>query len=86
MSQLAKWIDGADALFDVMPGQNSSTRSQLALRFCLSFKAVSTVIPGMLTAEEVFENSFSSDLGPLSEKEIVELETVYRSLDLSLAQ
>ena len=86
MSQLAKWIDGAEALFDVMPDQNSSTRSQLALRFCLSFKSVSTVIPGMLTAEEVFENSFSSDLGPLSEKEIIELEKVYSLLDLSLAQ
>ncbi len=37
----------------------------LALRFCLSHPAVSTVIPGMRTPEHVRANAAASDLGPL---------------------
>jgi len=33
----------------------------LALKFCLSHPAVSTVIPGMRTASHVDENTFVSD-------------------------
>jgi aryl-alcohol dehydrogenase-like predicted oxidoreductase len=38
---------------------------ETALRFCLSHRAVSTVIPGMRTRRHVESNSAQSDLGPL---------------------
>jgi aryl-alcohol dehydrogenase-like predicted oxidoreductase len=39
---------------------------QLALRFCLSHPAVSTVIPGMRNAAHVASNAAASDAGPLT--------------------
>ena len=39
---------------------------QLALRFCLSHPAVSTVIPGMRTPTHVASNAAASDAGPLT--------------------
>ncbi|HJS98139.1 MAG TPA: aldo/keto reductase [Terriglobales bacterium] len=39
---------------------------QLALRFCLSHPAVSTVIPGMRSPAHVASNAAASDAGPLS--------------------
>ena len=39
---------------------------QLALRFCLSHPAVSTVIPGMRSPDHVASNAAASDAGPLT--------------------
>ncbi len=39
---------------------------ELALRYCLSHPAVSTVIPGMRKVEHVSANVATSDMGPLS--------------------
>jgi aryl-alcohol dehydrogenase-like predicted oxidoreductase len=39
---------------------------ELALRYCLSFPAVSTVIPGMRNVRHVESNTAASDKGPLS--------------------
>lgn len=41
--------------------------SQVALRFCLSFAAVTTVIPGILSSDEAAENAAASDFGPLAD-------------------
>lgn len=42
------------------------TPAQLALAFCLSFEEISAVVPGMLTAKEVEEDAFASQLPLLS--------------------
>ncbi|HUK60464.1 MAG TPA: aldo/keto reductase [Stellaceae bacterium] len=66
VAQLERWRAGARAAAAIAaePGEKLS---QAALRFCLSFAAVSSVIPGILGAEEADENAQASDLGPLSE-------------------
>jgi aryl-alcohol dehydrogenase-like predicted oxidoreductase len=46
---------------------------QLALRFCLSHPAVSTIIPGMRTATHVASNTSVSDLGPLPAETLAKL-------------
>ena len=46
---------------------------ELALRFCLSHPAVSTVIPGMRSPEHVARNADAVELGPLSEEELAVL-------------
>jgi aryl-alcohol dehydrogenase-like predicted oxidoreductase len=46
---------------------------QLALRFCISHPAVSTVIPGMRTAAHVASNTGVPDLGPLPEEALAKL-------------
>jgi aryl-alcohol dehydrogenase-like predicted oxidoreductase len=64
-AQTRRWIEGAR---DVLAAARASagTPTQTALRFCLSFPQVSTVIPGMLTPAEAQENAEASTLGALS--------------------
>ena len=49
--------------------EGERTMVQGALRFCLDHSAVSTVIPGAKTPEQVEENASASDLPSLSEQE-----------------
>ena len=49
----------------------------IALRFCLMFDAVSTVIPGASRPEQVKENVMASSLKPLSEFEMKKVYEIY---------
>lgn len=64
-AQIAAWSSGADRALGLVPQPAGTTKTQAALRFCLSFPAVSSVIPGMLRPEEVDENAAASQLGCL---------------------
>lgn len=46
---------------------------QIALRFCLSHPAVSTIIPGMRSTRHVAANTAASDAGPLPEETLRKL-------------
>jgi aryl-alcohol dehydrogenase-like predicted oxidoreductase len=65
-AQLERWRAGARAAASIAaaPGERLS---EAALRFCLSFAAVSAVIPGILSAEEAAENARASELGSLAD-------------------
>jgi len=66
--QINKWSNAVSNFKRKAKMKNDvQTDAQLALRFCLSEPAVSTIIPGMLTQKHVEENSLSSEMGPLSE-------------------
>ncbi|MDH3316270.1 MAG: aldo/keto reductase [Gammaproteobacteria bacterium] len=76
--QLDRWA-GAYRLFtQLMNHPKGETPSQFALRFCLSHRCVSTVIPGMLTREHVVENAMASDLGPLPGSVVRTISNIYR--------
>jgi len=77
--QIAWWVKGARAMLEGMPRVQSA--SQFALRFCLSFPAISSVIPGMLTDREAAENAAASNLGPLDEAVLNAIDAVYRRLE-----
>jgi len=64
-AQLDNWIDGARDLLSAVGAQAGKKGAESALRFCLSFAAVSTVIPGILTASEAEANAAASQFGPL---------------------
>jgi aryl-alcohol dehydrogenase-like predicted oxidoreductase len=64
-AQIATWCDGAERVLAAVPRPSGATATQTALRFCLSYAEVSTVIPGMLSPAEVDENAEASRLGPL---------------------
>ena len=53
------------------------TAVQAALQFCLTPRAAATVIPGMLTVQEVEENVAASDCPPLSPEELAKIYEVY---------
>ncbi len=55
--------------------EEAQTLTELALRFCLSHPAVSTVIPGMRRREHVGKNCAVSDGKALSEKTLEALKT-----------
>ena len=50
---------------------------EYAIRFCLSFSNIVTVIPGILSAQEALTNATISDLGALNQKEINLIRQVY---------
>ena len=63
--QLQRWQEANDAFQFLFAANPSDTPAQLALRFCLSFPAVSVAVPGMLTDAHVRENAAASDRGAL---------------------
>ena len=65
-------------LFSGVKGR-ADTPAQFALRFCLSFDAVSSVIPGMLTREHVRENAAAADGPVLGTGETSRIREIYRS-------
>ncbi|MCX6896249.1 MAG: aldo/keto reductase [Verrucomicrobia bacterium] len=68
--QLQRWSQ-ANAAFQFLFAANpSDTPAQLALRFCLSFDAVATTIPGMLNNPHVLENAAASGRGALSAEQV----------------
>jgi aryl-alcohol dehydrogenase-like predicted oxidoreductase len=77
--QIGAWSEGARAVRAVMNGPERQTPSQFALRYCLSFGAVASVIPGILTDAEARENGAASDLGPLAAGDLAALRAIYRA-------
>jgi aryl-alcohol dehydrogenase-like predicted oxidoreductase len=64
-AQLDNWIDGAAELLAAVSARPGTEGAESALRFCLSFPAVSSAIPGILTPAEAAENARASAPGPL---------------------
>lgn len=79
--QIARWIEASDMFVKAVAAGAAQSAAQVALRFCLSYPAISTTIPGMMKASEVVENSAASDMGPLSSAQLAEIVRIYRSND-----
>lgn len=67
-------LEAVEALKKVFPNQSLA---QIALRWILMFDAVSTVIPGASKPEHIISNAQASELPPLSETEMKEVEKIY---------
>jgi len=68
--KIEAWSKDGLSAWECADRSEMQTRVQFALRFCLSFSQVTSVIPGMLTSHEVLENIKASDLGSLTDKEL----------------
>ena len=77
--QLRTWTRGSEVFADIFASQKGQTRTQIALRFCLSYPEISSVIPGMLTREHVDENLAASELGKLGPAELQQIADIYSS-------
>jgi aryl-alcohol dehydrogenase-like predicted oxidoreductase len=69
-------LDVVEELRPLVP--EGATLAQLALRWILGFDAVSTVIPGAKTPEQVRANAAAADLPPLPEAATRRIEELYR--------
>jgi len=78
LEQRGRWASALGKFIAALRTRSNETPAQFALRFCLSFSAVSTVIPGMLSAAHVAENTAASGLGALAAEDLAALAKVYR--------
>jgi aryl-alcohol dehydrogenase-like predicted oxidoreductase len=76
--QLRRWAK-APQLFAPLNTGTRRTLTQLALQYCASEPAVSTVIPGMLTTAEVEENVAAGEMPPLSAADGDAIRLIYGS-------
>jgi len=83
-AQRDKWAGAYPLFLSALRDSNGQTPAQFALRFCLSFPAISSVIPGMLTAAHVDDNTPASDLGGLPDSERARIMEIYREHDFFL--
>ena len=82
--QLALW-GNSTRLFAEIAEKNNMTSSELAIKFCVSFDAVTSVIPGMLTTEEVIQNSNTSKY-ILAENDIEEIINISKANNSQLSK
>ena len=64
--QLRLWASGARELYQCCVESESEAPAAVALRFCLSYAGVTTIIPGILTPREVDLNIKAISAGPLA--------------------
>lgn len=76
-AQRELWANANRAFADLKRSEGESLAQQ-ALRYCLSYSEVSTVIPGMLNTKEVDDNIEASRLGPLEDHERGTIEWIYK--------
>lgn len=74
--QLRRWAQ-APRLFAPLVAGRGRTISQLALQYCLSEPAVSTVIPGMLTVAQVQENAGAVAAGAFTRDDAERVREIY---------
>ena len=78
--QLERWLEASDRLFGCITNLGEMTRAVQAIRFCLAFEAVSTVIPGMLKPSEVLENTLASQFGPMAAMDVNSIKSEYAKI------
>jgi aryl-alcohol dehydrogenase-like predicted oxidoreductase len=77
--QVGQWANAYKLFGKEIITKEHQTNAQIALRFCLSYSALSTTIPGLLTDEHVNENSHSSELGAFPDSVIEKFRIIYNN-------
>lgn len=73
----ARWTDCVRVLGPVFDDGARATPAQNAIRFCLSFEAVASVIPGMMRRSDVHEDLAAAALPRLRADQLRAVETAY---------
>ena len=71
--QIQSWVRGYRKIKNSIGKDSNMSDAQFAIKFCLSFSAVTCVIPGMLNGDHVEENARASNFEDLKEKTISEV-------------
>ncbi|OGY66060.1 MAG: hypothetical protein A3A04_00645 [Candidatus Harrisonbacteria bacterium RIFCSPLOWO2_01_FULL_40_28] len=83
--QLDKWREAPNFFIEIAKKMRL-TLSQLAFRFCLDQVGTTTVIPGMITVEEVMENASVSNTHPLGPIILSEIRNIYLNHSFFIAK
>jgi aryl-alcohol dehydrogenase-like predicted oxidoreductase len=84
-TQLMNWIGGARDLLEALSVEPGEAAVHAALRFCLSFPAVSSTIPGILRPEEADQNAAASGLGALEPRAVAAVLEINRNRQFFVA-
>jgi aryl-alcohol dehydrogenase-like predicted oxidoreductase len=84
-AQFLNWIDGSAELLTALSAQPGESAVQAALRFCLSFPALSSTIPGILRPEEADQNAAASALGALEPDALAAILKINRTREFFVA-
>ncbi|MBP2316236.1 aldo/keto reductase [Azospirillum soli] len=79
--QVERWKEGAKRALNAAGAAPGPEAVQAALRFCLSWPEVATVIPGIATPAESRQNAMASDLGALSADSLEAVIAAYRNFE-----
>jgi aryl-alcohol dehydrogenase-like predicted oxidoreductase len=85
-NQQTKWIKNAKKIFSELKIDNNNINKKIltALRFCLTVPMVASVLPGMLTKEEVLNNIKASKLGSMSHENYNKIIKIYNELETDI--
>ena len=75
--QIEMWRSGSSLYAERLTDSGRQTLVQAAIRFCLSFDSVVSVIPGIMTPAEASESASASGLGSYSEYELADIREIY---------
>ncbi len=84
--QIERWTNAYKLFTRAVSKEEKQTNAQLALRFCLSYPEVSSVIPGMLSEVEVKENIKASELGAFNDAVLEKLEEIYNESEFFIGK
>lgn len=77
INQLNLWNNSYDIFKDLI-GKKKISVAIFAIQYCLSFKNIFAVIPGMMKKNQVSENSKVLQLKPLSNKSLKQIRLIYK--------
>jgi aryl-alcohol dehydrogenase-like predicted oxidoreductase len=86
VEQIERWSNAYQLFVGKITLDKPQTHAQIALRFCLSHRCISSVIPGMLNTDEVLENTMASEFGSFEAEEITIIEKVYKDHNFYVKQ
>jgi len=75
--RIGEWVEAGRSFTRAIAERDRQSPALVALRFCLSYPEIGTIIPGMLKPEEVEENVRASEAGPLSPMDLEGIRRVY---------
>jgi aryl-alcohol dehydrogenase-like predicted oxidoreductase len=76
--QVDRWAQAYRLFATELNDANVQSNAQIALRYCLSFKGITTAIPGMLCEAHVDENSQSSAMGRFGADTLAHFREIYK--------
>ena len=80
VDQRTRWIEGSQLFKDMVERYDAGPLPDAALRFCLSFSGVATVLSGMLNEGEVSQNAAAVNKGALPAPLIQEILALHEKL------
>ena len=86
VEQRSRWAQACSLFETALTKEPGWTYAQTALKFCLSYESVSTVVPGMLTSGQVEENVQASQMTRFSAEELGKAELIYSENEFFLGK